>query len=233
MIPSTITSDPCLLALILYGSHARGDSDASSDTDICTFVRPRDYSHLEAMRWELEQTLHVQSDALSIYPISVVETMVKAGSLFLWHLRLEGQILFDRDDLARRAFERLTAFRGYSDELSLFNTLLGDVENVLSSDGFLTEIDLHLLHSVIRNTCILLTSYSGKPTFGRTSAVVQASKMYPNMPYEQDAFEQLCCWHLAYLRDRGVPGTLPSRKICRRYVSWARELVRFAGDIFK
>lgn len=228
-----ITSDPCLLAVILFGSHARGDADPLSDRDICAFVRPRDYSHLEEMRGVLEQALHVESDALAIYPASVVQEMAEAGSLFLWHLRLEGRILFDRNDFARDTFASLAVFSGYAEELHLFDTLLLDVEAALVSDGVLTEIDLHLLHSITRNICILLTSYSGTPAFGRASSVSKASSLYRSMPYDGDDFEQLCRWHLAYLRGTAVPGDLPDTEVCRRYVSRARAMVRFAEEILR
>lgn len=233
MITDSISSDPCVVSLVLFGSHARGDFDGHSDTDICTFVRPHSYAHLEHLRTKLEQELKVRSDSLSLYPVAVANRMADHGSLFLWHLRLEGRLLFDRGGFARELFDRLKEFRGYDQELGVLGGILSDTEEALWRDGSLTEIDLHLLHTVVRNTCILMTSCAGSPAFGRTSAFAEALRLFPDMPHGEGAFSELCRWHLSYIRGEPTPGPLPPRHMCLGYVSWVRVLIGFAKVVLR
>ena len=122
---------------------------------------------------------------------------------------------------------------GYGQELGVLGGILSDIEETLSRDGLLTEIDLHLLHTVVRNTCILMTSYAGSPAFGRTSAIQHAGRLFPDMPFSEGAFAELCRWHLTYLRGQTSPGHLPTREMCLGHSSWVRALMRFASDVLK
>jgi Nucleotidyltransferase domain len=85
------------LALMLYGSIARGDSNTDSDIDVLVLVPERPGS--------------VVLGALSIvrYLPTQIEAMVSARGLFAWHLKTEGVYLEDDHDRLRSL---LDAHRG-------------------------------------------------------------------------------------------------------------------------
>jgi predicted nucleotidyltransferase len=69
--------------LMLYGSHARGDADPTSDIDLLQVVPARPRSYL------------LGSANVVAYTLGQLRAMTQAGSLFAWHLRTEGVILDD------------------------------------------------------------------------------------------------------------------------------------------
>ena len=75
------------LALLLYGSHARGDQAPASDVDLLQLVP-------EPRKGYSEGAVSVVA-----YTIGQLRNMARAGSLFAWQLRTEGIILDDPNRL--------------------------------------------------------------------------------------------------------------------------------------
>lgn len=75
------------LALMLYGSHARGDASAESDVDLLQLVphSPRSYV--------------TGSTTVVAYTMDQLAAMAAAGSIFAWHLWTEGVVLKDEQGL--------------------------------------------------------------------------------------------------------------------------------------
>lgn len=71
------------LGVLLYGSHARGDSLPSSDIDLLQVVEnsPRSYA--------------IGRVSVVAYTVGQLGEMCLTGSLFAWHLRTEGIVLDD------------------------------------------------------------------------------------------------------------------------------------------
>ena len=84
-----------ILSIILYGSQARQDNDGLSDIDICLFTKN---GRLKDINYEeIESVIsNFQSNKtnLTVYPRAVVDLMLESGSLFLWHLKLEGKVVY-------------------------------------------------------------------------------------------------------------------------------------------
>lgn len=81
------------LALMLYGSRARGEASTESDTDVLVLVTDRPGSSVAG-----------SLSVVRYMPLQISE-MVAARSLFAWHLRTEGIYLEDE----ARALEQLLA----------------------------------------------------------------------------------------------------------------------------
>lgn len=200
-------------ACLQFGSRARGDNDSASDNDICVIVRSLlsidDVSRLKA---ESAERFTTSPDSVSIYTEDSMLVMAKIGSLFLWHLRLEGKILFDRDGYLRTLFRSHRPFRNHHLEWAEYDELLADVRSRLRTSGSANAFDYHLLQIIVRNTCILLTHLAGRVTFGRNSAFELASRLYDPFPVSREQYAILSTWHLRYAR--GVEQT-PSPAIIR------------------
>jgi len=94
VIPADIEECGDILAVVLFGSVARGDADLFSEKDV--FVICDDLGNTERFRRLKQRCRECFGEGVSAYKRRDVREMVSAGSLFLWHLKLEGQILLSR-----------------------------------------------------------------------------------------------------------------------------------------
>ena len=99
--------DPEVLAVILFGSRARGEDIPDSDIDICLVLEPRSYSDLELSKKKLDYLAEFDLD-IHIYqqlPLYIRHRVLK-----------EGKVLFCRDedvlyDLAFRTIREYEDFK--------------------------------------------------------------------------------------------------------------------------
>jgi predicted nucleotidyltransferase len=196
-------------AAVLFGSHARGDADEGSDIDICLFTKSLP---LDALILVKEQANEFYADprvAISAYTEPTAESMAREGSLFLWHLRLEGVVLVDKEGFLKRLLASLATYRGYRSELQLYRELLVGVQASFEDRKVLEAVDLHILQMIVRNVSVLFTYAAGQPAFGRKSAFRRARELHPNIPIDWETYNVLCRWHFCYAREEPVPGPLP------------------------
>lgn len=222
-LPHTIES------LALFGSVARGDADRQSDIDICAFVRADSYEELVQIKRSIARAKKIPNDSVTIFNLHTLRAMCQKGSLLLWHIRLEGRILFDPNDVLKSALEDLVSFQGYEEEISIYRELLDDVKSTALENEILVQLDLHILFLVIRNVSILLTYKHGRPTFGRRSAYENAYEQYSGLPLEGQVFEDLQKWHLLYKRGIQSDSLLPDARTCKKYIGQTGLLLEFAS----
>lgn len=220
-----------LISLFVFGSHARGDADSYSDRDLCLFTDDLEYTRLLGVRHEVARTFDVSVLEVSGYPKAVVYQMAAKGSLFLWHLRLEGRILHDRDNFARDLLASLAPFSHYRNDLGVFRSLLNGISRGYARPLPATEFDLHMLQSIVRNTCILLTYAAGRPTFDRKTAFTVAVSLYPQLPMRITEYEELCKWHLCYVRGVAPGRLIPDESETARLIDAVGAVITFAEEI--
>jgi predicted nucleotidyltransferase len=92
-----------LTALMLYGSRARGDFNASSDVDLLG-VSPTLPSHL----------VSEGNIKLNIYHQDVLLNMAVDGSLYVWHLKCEGKTIFDHEQSLNNILSSFVLKKDYS-----------------------------------------------------------------------------------------------------------------------
>jgi predicted nucleotidyltransferase len=93
-------NDPQVLALILFGSRARGDASTRSDVDVCLVPGDQDTSALDCARKRLEYLADADVD-LTVFP--QLPLVVRSRIL------KEGTVLFVRDEDALYALAARTA----------------------------------------------------------------------------------------------------------------------------
>ena len=172
-------------AIWLYGSHARGNWDDWSDQDI--FVA----APLSTSIGEIQRCIPISLEAasLSCYSWREILRMAKYGSLFLYHLNLEGYPLYESQlcrGILSSILSNLGNYKHAQRDLCGFNAVLDDVDDALKVKG--TEIfELSVLATVIRHSSILGCWLLGTPLFGRiepVKTVVETLRIEQSMAIE-------------------------------------------------
>lgn len=198
-----------ILSIILYGSHARKDNDASSDIDLCVLVTKRENYELEMSK--INESLGLP-DAPNLntvcYTDPIVESMLSHGSLFLWHLKLEGKILYGENYFSNKV-KKLEPFKTHYDEIIYHSEIFSDLQKSWKIVGIPNELDLSILFTLSRNTCMVLSHKAGNPSFGRLNSFSTAKALFPDLPMTVDAYLFLSNWKMIYERDCDAKHPLP------------------------
>ncbi len=90
-----------ILAVIVFGSTGRGDSGNKSDLDVFALC-PNDFSsRLDAIQDGLADRLSCDTFSIVVYTEAQFRKMLARGSLFAWHLKLEGIVVSSKLDMGK------------------------------------------------------------------------------------------------------------------------------------
>ena len=226
-----LQADERIVAVVLFGSTARLDADEHSDRDIVVLCRHSDIGELQKTRRNIVVPAIGTREGVCCYRVSDFESMAKKGSLFLWHLKLQGKIVFSRDDVYQRILDSLAPYNNYEEDLRCYAELFADVADSLDRRGGLSEFDLSVLFTIVRNTCILLCYHRGRPKFSRSNPYLTARGLFADsFPLDDWVYPELCSWKLWY--ERGVK---PRREVrdeshFRVLLKEVRKLLEFSAE---
>jgi hypothetical protein len=190
-----------VIGVIEFGSTARQDADEYSDRDIFVVVEDVDADRLDHLRSLVSQDYATAPNSVACYSASSFDQMIAHGSLFTWHLCLEGKVLFDPDGVFIEAFANLAPYDAFMTDLARFRDLYTDSSEAYAESTVLDAFERHVLFIVARNVCMLLTARSGRPTFGRRTVIPAARELYPELPISAGVAEALAAGHLTYIRN--------------------------------
>lgn len=165
-----------VVAIYLFGSHARNTMDASSDVDVLAVVR--DHHSSEALNKVTDllrlSDIDVDASTISIYSIDSFRDLARRGSLFLHHLVDEGILLYDAmDDGLRHELSTLPPYVDVRDDIIGFRAVIVD-----SSRGLLqgrnVQFEFVNCAAALRHASILLCHVSGRPHYAWDTAIVEA-----------------------------------------------------------
>lgn len=222
-----MTGDP-QLAVWLYGSHARGDSDADSDLDL--FVASDEPFLLPVI--ETESWLQNERASISRYSWSEVEGMAGYGSLFLQHLHLEGRLLYEGSQVQGRLgtiLSKMGDYRLAQRDIRGFQAVVKDVERSLEIEG--CEIfETSVIATVIRHASILGCWLLGRPSFSRTEPVARLVSLAGLSTAISDGFQDLYRFRL-YIDGRLDSGALPTMPLSKKWIGLAKEVVTCVEEL--
>jgi predicted nucleotidyltransferase len=190
-----------ILSIIEFGSAARKDQDQFSDRDICIVVDAYDKKEdvINLSRAYIDTEISTQEIDFIIHDKEAFEYMLKNGSLFLWHLKLECQPIFGRE-FYNEKMKTLTLFDNYSYKYEHYIGLLDDLLLSQSKLPKITSFDYSVLFTVVRNMSILLAFKCGKPKFGRLDAFLSMKYAYPDLELTERDYKSIMMYKLTYER---------------------------------
>lgn len=148
----------------LFGSAARGDSDAMSDRDI--MIVDDDVLLLR----DRSRTLTSAGWSVASYTFAKLNALSQRGALFIQHIKLESDILVDRDGRLARILADFEPHLSYSEEIRE-NALLASLAGCTSvgSRGALLAADI--LYVTIRNFGVLSLAERGIHVFAYNAVI--------------------------------------------------------------
>ncbi len=200
--PQVSFDHPSVEAAVLFGSHARGDSDMQSDVDVAVFANAIDIETLSKIKTELDCSLS-PTLTLSLYSTKTAEVLAREGSLFLWHLNLEGKVLFDRNSWLYSLFSRLEPYGRNKalHDLRTFKRILKDVRHSLECGKTTALFEAATIYAILRNLGMIYSHATGVPCFGRLKPIAcLAEGMGQRFPFFQSEISTLQAMRLAYTR---------------------------------
>ena len=155
-------------AVLLYGSHARGDADASSDVDVLVVA---------AEAPDMDEVGHLVPEScrgplhVSHYTWDEFRVMSRYGSLFLHHLARESKALLYEghgENRVRVLLQALGPYQLTERDMSAFRATVDDAIVGLAC-GLSPCFELAALGGVARHASVLACYVVGRPVFGRDS----------------------------------------------------------------
>lgn len=189
-------------ALLLFGSSASNQMDASSDFDVC-IISTGNFD-IEPALEKIQSTLPNLTDhdiEIAYYTEDHFDMMLSKGTLFVHHLKNEGRCIYGKEYLHKK-FKELKTFRSFEEELSYYNEIFQQLMESRIINKNVTDFDCSLAFTLVRNICILLSNFNNEPRFGRRNAYLFCVTKYKNFPVNIKTYYFLESRKLCY--DRGV-----------------------------
>jgi len=196
-----------LLSIVLFGSKARKDEDDFSDVDIFLLVDDVPQVRITEIINLIKTKLPFNNIGISLYTISTYRQLLLEGSMFLWHLKLEGRILYTKSDL--NLYNGLEPFTNFKKNYLIYENLFISAKSSLQKNG-LNEYDLSQLFFICRNICLLTCFKLSNPTFGRISVFDNLVGRIGSTPLSRDNYIYLSKWRLNYTRAVGFQLDFPT-----------------------
>lgn len=199
-------------AVILYGSHARGDVDDYSDVDVLVAApaKPKIQEILRLLPESSQGPLHV-----SHYTWAELWEMSRYGSLFLHHIAAESTALLYQGDAELRMstlLESLCSYKLADRDLIAFRSTIDDVAEGLAA-GLPPCFELAVLGGVARHASVLICYLAGIPTYGRNSMARAVETL--GMPETRQELEAAHLFRLFEQGQCGVPGQVSESDVER------------------
>lgn len=175
---SKLKNDNKIRDIYLFGSVARGEQDQYSDIDILIVIYDCEENEYLDLKKKYAEILEIPSSWISMYRSNKIEEMFNVGSYFLWHIKLEGVLLYSKDSYLESLLKELPLYKNINKDINEYSAILSDIMNELDSSLLSIDYELAVLASLVRNTCIAISYMDGNMNFSRTSVVMECFSKY-------------------------------------------------------
>ncbi|WP_416150822.1 nucleotidyltransferase domain-containing protein [Salipaludibacillus sp. HK11] len=218
-----------LEAVILFGSKARNDADNNSDVDIFILIDDN-YSEVNKNNLikKVSRIIDDKKTNVSLYSKEVFNKMLDDGSMFLWHLKLEGKYIFNRYNMD--IFKGLNDFQNYRKNLNLYKDLFAEAKESITTN-MVNSYDLSMLFFLCRNLSLLTCFKIGRPNFGKYSAYNELIYYLGFEPIRWENYIILSKWRMNFTRGIGDNLMYPSVLETNKIISEIEVLFSFCEEI--
>ena len=216
------------LSIILYGSHARKDNDPDSDYDVCVITKTHQNKKFDIDELKKYFQAPPESQITPIYyPEQMIKSMLEYGSLFLWHLNIEGQVLYGEKYFSG-IIKSLKPFQNHHYEIMYHRKMYSDFLRSFKYINLPNELDLALFFTIARNICMILAHKKEQPAFGRLSCFEAAKTCYSDLPIKRKDYIYLSNFKLIYERGSMRSVRFPTYKKFYYFIEITEKLLKYA-----
>ena len=214
-------ANEAFISIRLFGSHVRGDADASSDIDVLV-IADKKLSAEEAC------ALGITPGAdISIYSADRIRSMFMSGHLFAWHLYCESKpyIQGSKDPFFEALGTPAPYTEGVEDSKMFLAILVEAIDAIRDKSNYVFEAGV--IHLAMRNIGIALSYHlTGRPDFSRYAALNLPKEYSPKL--SKSSYDRLVqCRYISKRGYRAVPPPHYAIEELVEYVEqWAIGLVR-------
>lgn len=173
----SINIDDDIETIAIFGSCARGDNDYYSDIDLLIIIEECDKEKFIEKKIEIAKKLDVPIDWISLYKKSSIIRMDKYSSYFLWHLKLEGKIIYSKSKFLEQVLDNIKEYTKTESDIYQYSVICKDIKQSMKYDNNTYKYELNILASLARNICMALCYINNKKLFGRVQVVKEAKKI--------------------------------------------------------
>ena len=158
----------------VFGSYARGDHTPDSDLDLLVVSKTPDLfvdASLVQECFDLPQLPEI-----SLYTPSGISRLISPPSLFAWHLRREGQVIYSQSTWLADVLSSMLPYSGHLKDIRVIWQLHLDLKRSLYNGSTSLVFDAGVLHTIARNTAMILCDLIGEPDFSPYAPLKIADK---------------------------------------------------------
>ncbi|MCO1600017.1 nucleotidyltransferase domain-containing protein [Desulfosporosinus nitroreducens] len=209
--------------IVIFGSHARGESDENSDLDLLFIIEDCDEISYLNKKISLQKQLDIPFEWISLYTKNAINNMCEYGSYFLWHLKTECKIFYSKTQFLEKVLENIKPYRNTYFDLMEYSTICNDIRESIGFNDKTYNYELNILASIARNTCIALAYINNKISFGRIQPVKTCIEdIGIDFPFNIKEYIELYNFRIVYNRKLIIPNLKP---ITKEYInSWVDKL---------
>lgn len=193
-------------SIYLYGSMARGDISQDSDCDLLIAISDCSEETFSSIK-DATKMWHPELNCeIAIYQMSALKAMQAKGSLFLWHIRTEAQVVYSRGNQLAKLLSELVEYTSAKESIAEYCEIMHDIMDDDTDDIDVIQYNLSVMATLIRNTCIVCCYLIGNKQFGRTSPIRVCTTYFKNQfPIALEDYEQLYLYRVSINRGGNMP----------------------------
>jgi predicted nucleotidyltransferase len=194
-------------AAVLFGSYARNTPSADSDLDVLVLTGegtspPETHAIAKALKLSC-------APEIAHYTRDGIRRISTPPSLFAWHLRLEGRVLFDRTGWLQAQLQTLSPYVSHASDLNVLRGLYNEAATSIKKSRGSLVYDAGVLAIVVRNAALLLTHFDGAPDFSPAAPLRVLGQ--PPVPLHLNGRAYALLQECRLAMERGTPSPLVSQ----------------------
>ena len=231
-LPETLLNKA--IAIYVYGSVARNDSDNDSDCDLLVCIDDCSEAEFLSLKRSVSSWERDYNCEFAFYQMSTLIAMHKKGSYFLWHIKQEGILLYQRNTDFHVLLSSLPPYSNTKADLLEYSEIIDDISTSILQDCTTIEYDLSVLAVLARNICISCCYLFGNMDFGRKTPIIKCIDYWgTKFPFTLSEYNELYDFRFAMTRGKYPNTKLISKAYIKSWLSKVRDALSLAFSLVR